>query len=66
MREAMSLRKFPEARYSGSGDVNLAANRTCNPNDQHMLQVGKGGVAAGARRATALEFLYEAIGLNCQ
>jgi feruloyl esterase len=63
----MPLCKFPEeASYSGSGDVNLAANWTCNPNDQRMLQVGKDGVTAGADPATALEFLYEAIGLNGQ
>jgi len=31
-----------------------------------MLQVGRDGVTAGADRATALEFLYEAIGLNGQ
>jgi feruloyl esterase len=63
----MPLCKFPEeARYSGSGDVNLAVNWTCNPDDQRMLQVGRDGVAAGADPATALEFLYEAIGLNGQ
>jgi feruloyl esterase len=63
----MPLCKFPEeARYSGSGDVNLAGNWTCNPNDQRMLQVGRDGVTAGADFATALEFLYEAIGLNGQ
>jgi len=63
----MPLCKFPEeARYSGSGDVNLAANWTCNPNDQRMLEVGRDGVTAGADFATALEFLYEAIGLNGQ
>jgi feruloyl esterase len=59
----MPLCKFPEeARYSGSGDVNLAANWT----DQRMLQVGRDGVMAGADPAAALEFLYEAIGLNGQ
>jgi feruloyl esterase len=63
----MPLCKFPEeASYSGSGDVNLAANWSCNPNDERMLQVGRDGVTAGADRATALEFLYEAIGLNGQ
>jgi len=63
----MPLCKFPEeASYSGSGDVNLAANWSCNPDDQRMLQVGRDGVTAGADRATALEFLYEAIGLNGQ
>jgi feruloyl esterase len=63
----MPLCKFPEeASYSGSGDVNLAANWSCNPSDQRMLQVGRDGVTAGANPATALEFLYEAIGLNGQ
>ena len=63
----MPLCKVPEeARYSGSGDVNLAVNWTCNPDDQRMLLVGRDGVAAGADPATALEFLYEAIGLNGQ
>jgi feruloyl esterase len=63
----MPLCKFPEeASYSGSGDVNLAANWSCNPNDRRMLQVGRDGIAAGADRATALEFLYEAIGVNGQ
>jgi feruloyl esterase len=63
----MPLCKFPEeARYSGSGDVNLAANWSCNPNDQRMLQVGRDGMTAGADRATALKFLYEAIDLNGQ
>jgi feruloyl esterase len=63
----MPLCKFPEeASYSGSGDVNLAANWSCNPDDQRMLQVGRDGVTAGADRATALEFLYGAIGLNGQ
>ena len=63
----MPLCKFPEeASYSGSGDVNLAANWSCNPNDKRMLQVGRDGRTAGADRETALEFLYEAIGLNGQ
>jgi feruloyl esterase len=61
----MPLCKFPEeASYSGSGDVNLAANWSCNPSDERMLQVGRDGMTAGADPATALEFLYEAIGLN--
>jgi hypothetical protein len=43
----MPLCKFPEeASYSGSGDVNLAANWSCNPNDQRMLEVGRDGVTA--------------------
>jgi hypothetical protein len=67
MPEAMPLCKFPEeASYLGPGDVNLAANWTCNPTDQRMRQVGRDGVRAGADRATALEFLYEAIGLDGQ
>jgi hypothetical protein len=44
--------------------VGGTANWSCNPNDQRMLQVGRDGVTAGADPATALEFLYEAIGLN--
>jgi feruloyl esterase len=63
----MPLCKFPEeARYLGSGDVNLAANWTCNPNDTRMLRVGGNGTRAGADTATALQYLYEAIGLNGQ
>src|SRR5262249_36943349 len=63
----MPFCKFPgEASYSGSGDVNLAANWSCNPNDKRMLQVGRDGRTTGADRETALEFLYEAIGLNGQ
>jgi hypothetical protein len=63
----MPLCKFPEeATYSGSGDVNLAANWTCDANDTRMLQVGSNGTAAGADTATALQFLYEAIGFNGQ
>jgi feruloyl esterase len=63
----MPLCKFPEAAsYSGSGDVNLAANWTCNPNDTRMLRVGRDGAAAGADTATSLLYLYEMIGLNGQ
>jgi tannase/feruloyl esterase len=63
----MPLCKFPEeARYLGSGDVNLAANWTCNANDTRMLRVGGNGTAAGADTATALQYLYEPIGLNGQ
>ena len=62
----MPLCKFPEeARYLGSGDVNLAANWTCNPNDTRMLRVGADGTAAGADTAT-LQYLYEPIGPNGQ
>jgi feruloyl esterase len=57
----MPLCKFPEeARYSGSGNVNLATSWTCNANDQRMLEVGKDGKTAGADTATALQYLYEA------
>ena len=63
----MPLCKFPEsASYSGSGDVNLAANWTCNANDTRMLQVGSNGTTAGADIGTALQYLNEAIGLNGQ
>jgi feruloyl esterase len=63
----MPLCKFPEeARYLGSGNVNLAANWTCDPSDTRMLRVGSNGSAAGADTATALEYLYEPIGLNGQ
>jgi hypothetical protein len=63
----MPLCKFPEAAtYSGSGDVNLAANWTCNAGDTRMLQVGSNGTAAGADTATALQYLYDPIGLNGQ
>jgi feruloyl esterase len=63
----MPLCKFPEeASYSGTGNVYLAANWTCNPNDTRMLRVGGNGTAAGADTATALQFLYEPIGLNGQ
>jgi hypothetical protein len=63
----MPLCKFPEeARYLGSGDVNLAANWTCNANDTRMLRVGSDGAVAGADTATALQYLYEPIGLNGQ
>jgi len=50
----------------GSSDVTLAANWTCNPNDTRMLRVGGNGTTAGADTATALQFLYEEIGLNGQ
>src|SRR3984893_3201504 len=61
----MPLCKFPEeARYLGSGDVNLTSNWTCNANDTRMLRVGRDGTAAGADTATALQYLYEDIGLG--
>jgi len=65
----MPLCKFPEeASYSGSGDVNLAANWTCNANDTRMLQVGSNGTTAGADAATAHQYLIDPIpiGLNDQ
>jgi len=44
----MPLCKFPEmARYSGSGDVKLAANWSCSPEDARMLQVSESGRQAG-------------------
>jgi Tannase and feruloyl esterase len=61
----MPLCKFPEeARYLRSGDVNLAANWTCNAHDTRMLRVGGNGTRAGADTATALQYLYEDIGLG--
>ncbi len=44
----MPLCAFPEqARYSGSGDVNVAANWSCPATDQSQLEVGADGVMAG-------------------
>lgn len=58
----MPLCKFPEeASYSGSGDVNLAANWTCNPSDTRMLAVGSNGTTAGADAATAHQYLIDPI-----
>jgi feruloyl esterase len=63
----MPLCKYPEeASYSGSGDVNLAANWSCKPNDIRMLHVGSNGTAAGATPAIAQDYLYEDIGLGGQ
>jgi feruloyl esterase len=63
----MPLCKFPEAaRYLGSGDVNVAANWTCDPNDTRMLQIGLTGLAAGADTATAMQYFREPIGLGAQ
>jgi hypothetical protein len=65
----MPLCKFPEeASYSGSGDMNLVANWTCNANDTRMLGVGSNGTAAGADAATAHQYLVDPIpiGLNDQ
>ena len=58
----MPLCKFPEeASYSGSGDVNLAANWTCNASDTRMLAVGSNGTTAGADAATAHQYLIDPI-----
>jgi hypothetical protein len=58
----MPLCKFPEeASYSGSGNVNLAANWTCNASDTRMLQVGGNGTTAGAGAATANQYLIDPI-----
>jgi hypothetical protein len=65
----MPLCKFPEeASYSGSGDVNVAANWSCNPSDTRMLQVGTTGTASGAGATTAHQYLIDPIpiGLNDQ
>jgi feruloyl esterase len=44
----MPLCKFPEeARFSGKGDVNDAANWSCIANDQRLLRPGTDGRAAG-------------------
>jgi feruloyl esterase len=44
----MPLCKFPEmAHYSGTGDVNDAANWSCPANDTSMLKVGPSGRRAG-------------------
>ena len=44
----MPLCAFPEqARYSGSGEVNDAANWNCPKGDQSQLEVGPNGIAAG-------------------
>jgi feruloyl esterase len=57
----MPLCKFPEeATYSGSGDVNLAANWTCSANTR-MLDVGSNGTTAGADAATAHQYLIDPI-----
>lgn len=57
----MPLCKFPEeASYLG-GNVNLAANWTCNASDTRMLQVGAAGMASGAGAATADQYLTDPI-----
>jgi feruloyl esterase len=44
----MPLCKFPEkAKYSGSGDVNLAANWSCPSDDRSLLKIGPNGFQAG-------------------
>jgi len=58
----MPLCKFPEeASYSGSGNVDLAANWTCNPADTRMLTVGATGATSGAGAATAQQYLTDPI-----
>jgi feruloyl esterase len=58
----MPLCKFPEeASYSGSGNVNVAANWACNSSDTRMLQVGTTGTASGAGAATAHQYLIDPI-----
>ena len=45
---SMPLCKFPEmARYSGKGDMKVAANWSCPQNDTSMLKVGESGRRAG-------------------
>ncbi|MBV8398582.1 MAG: tannase/feruloyl esterase family alpha/beta hydrolase [Acetobacteraceae bacterium] len=44
----MPLCKYPEeAHYSGTGDVNNAANWSCSPLDRTLLEVGPNGIQAG-------------------
>jgi feruloyl esterase len=44
----MPLCKYPEEpSYSGSGDVNSAANWACGKDDQRLFEVGANGRAAG-------------------
>ena len=44
----MPLCKFPEqARYSGSGNVNDAANWSCSQDDESLLELGPNGRQAG-------------------
>ena len=44
----MPLCKFPEqARFSGTGDVNNAANWSCPPHDRGLLELGANGKLAG-------------------
>ena len=44
----MPLCKFPEvARYTGSGDLNAAANWTCRPDDRSLLRIRLDGIQAG-------------------
>jgi len=44
----MPLCKYPEEpSYSGTGDVNSAANWTCRPDDHRLFEVGANGRAAG-------------------
>jgi tannase/feruloyl esterase len=51
----MPLCKFPEqARYSGHGDVNDAANWSCPVNDRRLLDIGPNGVEAGLSHGHAV------------
>lgn len=44
----MPLCEFPEeARYNGSGDVDVAASWSCPKGDTRLLQIGPAGIAAG-------------------
>jgi feruloyl esterase len=51
----MPLCKFPEqARYSGAGDVDDAANWSCPVNDRGLLDIGPNGALAGLSHGHAL------------
>jgi tannase/feruloyl esterase len=51
----MPLCKFPgQARYSGGGDANDAANWSCPVNDRGMLDIGPNGAEAGLSHGNAL------------
>ena len=63
-RQTTEQCRSANSRYLGSGDVNLATNRTRDSTDTRMLRVAGDGTIAGADTATALEYLYELIGLN--
>jgi len=65
-------RTMPLCKISGEGEVfalgnvNLAANWTCNADDTRMLRVGGNGARAGADTPPPLQYLHEPIGLNGQ